>query len=67
MVTYFFQDGPTSGDLGVDDVWVYTTNDSQITIKDMVYTPIVGSPKIIIIVYTHYECSPKLNRNIRWQ
>lgn len=33
------------------------------TIKDMVYTPISGSPTISVIVYAHFGGSPKLNRN----
>ena len=51
----------------VDNVCVYTPGGSQITKKDMVYTPMVGSQKINVIVHTHYEGSPNLNRNKRWQ
>ena len=63
MVTYFFQDGPTSGDLGVENFWVYTPGGLSKTNKDLVYTPMGGSPKISVMVYSHYGGSPKHDRN----
>ena len=54
-----------SGDLAVESAWVYAPGDSPKTKKDMVYTPMIGSPTISVIVYAHFGLAPKLNQNIR--
>ena len=38
----------------VNNDWVYTPNGSQKTKKNIVYTPMVGSQKICVMVYAQF-------------
>ena len=54
-ITFFLPYAKPSGGLEVDNFWFYKHNASQITNKDMVYTPMGGSQTMNVMVYTHYE------------
>ena len=56
----------TYGDLAVDSAWNYAPDGSPKIKKDMVYTPMRGSPKTRVMVYPQFGGSPKLKRNNRW-
>ena len=48
-----------TGDLEVDNAWIYTPVGSPKN-KEIVYTPMGGSPTINVMVYTHFRVSTKL-------
>ena len=64
-IHFFLPSDQPSGDLEVENAWVYTHCGSPKKNKDMFFTPMGGSPSISIMVYAQFGGSPKLNRNIR--
>ena len=65
-ITLFPPSAKPSGDLVVENFWVYTPGGSPKTKKYTENTTMGGSPTIRIMVYTHFWDSPKINRKIRW-
>ena len=55
----FFSADQYSGDLAVEDAWVYIPGGSPKN-KKMVYTPLGSSPTINVMVYAHFVSLPKL-------
>ena len=62
---FFIPYAHPSGDLGVVDSCIYAPSGLPITNKDVVYTPMGGSPTISVKVYVHYGVSTKHDRNSR--
>ena len=65
-VDLFLPSDKPSDYLEVDNAWVYEPDGSPITNREIVYTPMSGSPKIIVKFYKNYAGSPKHNRNTRY-
>ena len=57
---YFLQSNPPYGGLSVYYVWVHLPGVLPKTNKDIVYTPMSGSPIISVVVYARFWGSPRL-------